>query len=50
MSIYRVTTEHGVSQKMIGETAMSIRKDFNKAMPGVKIESIKLIKAFKIFK
>ena len=40
---YRVTTEHGVSRKMLGETAAQIRKDFEVAMPGVKIDKIELV-------
>ena len=40
---YRVTTEHGVSRKMIGKTAAQIRKDFEVAMPGVGIERIELV-------
>ncbi len=42
-NIYRVTTEHGVSRKMVGETASQIRKDFEAAMPGVKINRIELV-------
>lgn len=40
---YRVTTEHGVSRKLLGESASQIRKDFEVAMPGVKIERIALV-------
>jgi hypothetical protein len=42
-NVYRVTTEHGVSRKMMGETAAQIRKDFEVAMPGVKIKRIELV-------
>lgn len=40
---YRVTTEHGVSRKMLGESAAQIRKDFEVAMPGVEIEKIESV-------
>lgn len=42
-NVYRVTTEHGVSRKMMGETASQIRNDFEVAMPGVKIERMELV-------
>jgi hypothetical protein len=42
-NVYKLTTEHGVSRKMMGETAAQIRKDFEAAMPGVKIERIELV-------
>lgn len=41
-NVYKVTTEHGVSKKMIGESAKKVRTDFKKAMPGVKIRNIQL--------
>lgn len=37
---YRVTTEHGVSRNMLGESAAQIRKDFEVALTGVGIEKI----------
>jgi len=42
-NVYKIMTEHGVSRKMMGETASQIRKDFEAAMPGVKIERIELV-------
>jgi len=40
---YRVTTEHGVSRRMMGETASKIRNDFEASLPGVKIERLELV-------
>ncbi len=42
-NIYKITTEHGVSRKMMDETTAQIRKDFEAALPGVKIERIELV-------
>ncbi len=42
-NVYKITTEHGVSRKIIGETASQVRKDFEAAMPGVKIDRIELV-------
>ncbi len=42
-NVYKITTEHGVSRKMMGETAAQVRKDFEVAMPGVNIKNIELV-------
>ncbi len=43
-NIYKVTTEHGVSKRMMGETSAVVRKDFHHAMPNVKIRKIEFIR------
>jgi hypothetical protein len=42
-NVYKITTEHGVSRKIMGETAARIRKDFEASLLGVKIEKIELV-------
>jgi len=49
-NIYRVTTGHGVSKKMMDETASRIRKDFEASIPGVKIERIELVAGEQTYK